>query len=183
MGDAASSVGSGAPDATSPTSALAESWEKKGSMSYYFAHKSTPTERVVTTVGDVPRLLETVGSSSSGGGGGGGAAAPVPAPTAIQKYQYADDEKEVTLYVPWPEALPQEAVAVAQPSATSVLLTLVSASGERFALALRGLSGAVSAVKAKAGKTRVTVTLVKAEAGAWKSLLSTGPSAADDGDF
>ena len=182
MADTPSTVGGAAagsaPDATSPTSALAESWEKKGAMSYYFAHKSTPSERVVTTVGDAPRLLETVG------GGGGGGAAPSPAPTAIQKYQYADGEREVTIYVPWAEALPQEAVAATLPSATSVLLTLAPPSGEeKFALSLRGLSGAVSGVKAKAGKTRVTVTLEKAEAGAWKSLLKTGPSAADDEDF
>ena len=166
------------PSEAAPSSALAESWEKKGNLSYYFAHKNTPSEKVVTTMGDVPRLLETIG----GGGGGNSGAPPAPAPTPILKYQYADEEQHVTVYIPWEEALPQEAVVDSQPNATSVLLTLAppSTGGKTFALSLRGLSGALSAVRARAGKTRVVLTLTKAEAGAWKSLQKSGPAADDD---
>ena len=177
-GDGSSSLPhSGAAAAPPATSALAESWATKGPNSYYYAHSTTPSQRVVTTMGDAPRLLESVG-----GGGGGGGSPPEPAPTPITRYQYADEPESVTIYVPVEAHVPQDCVAVSQPSASSVLLTLAPPSGKKLALSLKGLSGAVSAVKARAGKTRVTLTLTKAEVGAWATLLKAGATAADD-DF
>jgi hypothetical protein len=174
--DAAPGGGAGAAPggagASGPSSALAENWEQKGEMSYYFAHRNTPLERVVTTMGDAPRLLEAFGGSAPAA-----SAAGLP----ITRYQYCDDGEQVLVYVPWEEALPQEAVTATQPSPTSVLLELTSG-GKKHSLHLRGLTGAVTAVVAKAGKTRVVLKLSKAENTPWKTLLKTG-AAADDDDF
>ena len=176
-----------------PTSALAESIAKKQGNSYYFAHANTPKERVVTTVGDAPRLISSAAAAAPPSSSGPSAPPSLP----IDKYQWADDGSEVLLFIPWEGAEPLPAASatlthgarwvrleLSPPAAAASAAGGAAAGGAPLArvLHLRGLSGAVAGARVKCGKARITVRLTKAEGdtATWYSLLKSGAGALDE---
>jgi hypothetical protein len=181
MADAAPSppvAADGEPSA--PLSALRDSIERKGAMSYYFAHASTSAP-LKTTLGDVPRLL-----SSTGGGGGGAAEAAAPSGARVEKvnkWSWYDDDACATVLVD------VDAVALAAVGADAVTVNSgadfaelrVALADKTLALRLAGFTGALAGARAIKGKARVSLKLTKATPGAWAKLLG-GHSSESFGD-
>ena len=151
-------------------SALHSNIQEKGENSYYYAHKNTSKEALVTTLGESPRLVSAGGG---GGGGGGGAGVEPSAPTkaVVATYQWADDEGEVIIYVPLDVTAPPELAL----EFTETSLSLRITHGEKRAeshLTLKALHGEITAATCKwlTKSKRVLVKLTKKVPGAWYKI-------------
>lgn len=167
-------------------SALHENIKAKGSNSYYYAHATTapPEARYVSGDGP-PQLVSGGGGGPSVGGSGATAAAPLPSQPflPITRYSWADDEKEVCIYIPLEGALPSKEECEVTTSLTSVTITFPSGPTQRSRLVLDGLFADISSARVLVGtkNCRLVLKLVKALAAPWHKLRAADrPFAGDD---
>ncbi len=129
------------------------------------------------------------GTEAAGAGGDGG----VPT-VPITKFAFADDDAVVKIYVDVPAgladdgggggglaALSDDALHTSVPSPRAFELR-IAGRGAVHVLAKGNLSGPIAGAAAKKGKTRIVVTLTKAEPGPWAALTAAaaGPMGTDD---
>lgn len=168
-------------EATSPTastlSALRDNIAKNGENSYYFAHKNTAPQ-LTTTLGDVPRLLASSGDAA--------AVPAAPRIVPVSEYSHYDDDAQYVVLIDFDAAVlgsfTADALSVEHGErSVSLRITLPD---RVLVLTLNNLFAAITGARAIKGKTRVSLRLKKAEAGAWTSLLKRDGGLGDfDEDF
>jgi hypothetical protein len=179
--------------------ALADNIARKGATAYYYAHgSSTMMPGIKTTLGDVPRLLSSSSSSSSS------SSPPAVRTVNITKFAWADDGATVKVYVDVAAdvlaSLSPESFHVSSESRSFELRIVVpgagsgsgsgagavagagAAGGEVRVLKKANLHADISGASAKRGKTRVVVTLTKADSSlTWYDLQGNArPFEGDD---
>jgi hypothetical protein len=175
--------------------ALADNIARKGATAYYYAHgSSTMMPGIKTTLGDVPRLLSSSSASSS-------SSPPAVRTVPITKFAWADDGATVKVYVDVAAdvlaSLSPESLHVSSESRSFELRIVVpagagsgagagavagAAGGEVRVLKKANLHADISGASAKRGKTRVVVTLTKADSSlTWYDLQGNArPFEGDD---
>jgi hypothetical protein len=173
--------------------ALADNIARKGATAYYYAHgSSTMMPGIKTTLGDVPRLLSSSSSSSSS------SSPPAVRTVNITKFAWADDGATVKVYVDVAAdvlaSLSPESLHVSSESRSFELRIVVpgagsgagsgagAAGGEVRVLKKANLHADISGASAKRGKTRVVLTLTKADSSlTWYDLQGNArPFEGDD---
>ena len=170
-------------------SALHENIKAKGQNSYYYAHATTAPPEARYVSGDGPPQLVSGGGGGSGpsvGDSGATAAAPLPSQPflPITRYSWADDEKEVCIYIPVEGSpLPAKEECEVTTSLTSATITFPSGPTQRSRLVLDGLFADISSARVVVGtkQSRLVLKLVKALAAPWHKLRAADrPFAGDD---
>ena len=152
-------------------SALHDNIARNGETSYYYAHGKTSKERLVTSLGDEPRCLGAIST-----------VATEKKKNLLTSYQWADENGEVTVFIPIQLDVPPD---ISVESGEREVRVEVKAEGTEYCFILTRLYEKIASASAKWGpkNKRVVLKMVKAVPGAWWKLLeSDRPYSASEED-